>query len=179
MERSVQRGGTGHSLPKLDNICRSLTAEGQSDSRLLRIYFENRHEIGAAASDHSIPASIIVAIIDRESAGRNIVGDNGFGFGLMQIDSRSHDHFLNAHSGGLDPASNIRYGAKLLRENFDRFGRWDAALAAYNAGPTRVANAILAGRSPDSVTTGQNYSADVLSRAAHFDRLISSCPGNP
>jgi hypothetical protein len=38
-------------------------------------------------------------------------------------------------------------------------------ISAYNAGPTRVLQAVAAGRSPDAVTTGNDYGLDVLKRA--------------
>lgn len=58
-----------------------------------------------------------------------------------------------------DPLLSAAAAAQLLRELIDRFGRWDLALAAYNAGPARVAAAVdeagatdwpsVAGRLPD------------------------------
>ncbi len=49
-----------------------------------------------------------------------------------------------------DPADNLRGAARYLREQLDRFGRVDLALAAYNAGPGRVATA---GAIPDIAET--------------------------
>jgi len=37
-----------------------------------------------------------------------------------------------------DPKQQLDGGAKYLRKQYDRFGRWDLALAAYNAGPGNV-----------------------------------------
>lgn len=37
-----------------------------------------------------------------------------------------------------DPEQNLEGAAKYLRQQYDRFGRWDLALAAYNAGPGNV-----------------------------------------
>jgi len=41
-------------------------------------------------------------------------------------------------SNPLDPRENIMAGAHYLREQFDKFGNWREALAAYNAGPAAV-----------------------------------------
>jgi soluble lytic murein transglycosylase-like protein len=38
----------------------------------------------------------------------------------------------------LDPAQNLSGAARYLRRQYDTFGEWDLALAAYNAGPGAV-----------------------------------------
>jgi len=40
-----------------------------------------------------------------------------------------------------DPAQAIDGAARLLRSHYDRFGNWDLALAAYNAGAGAVSRA--------------------------------------
>ena len=37
-----------------------------------------------------------------------------------------------------DPHQNLDGGARYLKAQFDTFGSWDLALAAYNAGPNAV-----------------------------------------
>jgi len=37
-----------------------------------------------------------------------------------------------------DPAQNLEGGARYLRQQYDTFGSWRLALAAYNAGPGAV-----------------------------------------
>lgn len=83
----------------------------------------------------------------------------GWGRGLMQLD------FKNALAiDWRDPAANVRKGAQMLDACLRVFaGNLGAGVAAYNAGPARVRHAIALGEPPDSVTTGGDYSARVLS----------------
>ncbi|UEM24411.1 NlpC/P60 family protein (plasmid) [Skermanella mucosa] len=101
----------------------------------------------------------------------------GFGRGLLQIDWDWHP-FARA-SGWEDPAANIHYGTALLAENLariradfpgmDDFAATAAALAAYNAGYEGVRKLLPAAAEViDGITTGRNYSRDVLGRAAWF-----------
>jgi len=52
--------------------------------------------------------------------------------GMMQIIPKWHP---GVNVTDLDPRDDIFYAAKYLRENFNRFGSWSKALAAYNWGP--------------------------------------------
>ncbi len=53
-----------------------------------------------------------------------------------------------------DAATSLRLGTWYLRYLIDRFGRLDLALAAYNAGPTRVDRWLAAGETPYAETAG-------------------------
>jgi hypothetical protein len=136
----------------------------------------------AAAQRYHLDPALIMAVMDRETGSpqqigngaRNIIGDYGHGHGLMQIDDRSHGAWLRANNDGLDPASNIDYGASLLRQNLDRFnGDTQAALAAYNSGAGNVHHLLEQGRDPDARTTGHDYGADTLRRYEWFRQRIA------
>jgi hypothetical protein len=108
-------------------------------------------------------------------------GDRGHGHGLFQIDDRSHSVFL-ATGGWKEVATSCRYVlAEVLAPSIrylDRHGLVDplltiAAIAAYNAGPARVRQAVGRGDSPDRATTGGDYSADVLRRAEWYRAFIT------
>ncbi len=130
--------------------------------------------VQAAARRYNLDPALILGVIDRETRGRNIVGDGGHGRGLMQIDDRYHGTWLAGHDGGLDPESNIDYGAHMLRQNLDHFnGNTQAALAAYNSGVGRVDGLIAAGQDVDSRTTGHDYGADTIRRADRFRQLLA------
>jgi soluble lytic murein transglycosylase-like protein len=95
----------------------------------------------------------------------------------MQID---WDSFEFARTGDWTNAdANIEFGCQVLRQNLDFIGQQTglqgldqlrAALAAYNAGAGNVLRIIssVGVAAVDSVTTGKNYSADVLNRAGWF-----------
>jgi soluble lytic murein transglycosylase-like protein len=124
---------------------------------------------------------ILCGIIERESTWRNIIGDRGFGHGLMQIDSNTRNGNTqwceDWVAQGMDPTANILKGAAILDSKWrflapkvNLYG-WEmlrAVIAAYNTGEGNVLRSIRAGRDVDSTTTGGDYSADVLRRSAHY-----------
>ena len=134
-----------------------------------------------ASNKVGMPLGLLLAISSRETNIRNIKGDGGHGRGLMQIDDRYHQEFLNANQGGMDPKSNINYGAGILAANFDRAkkaiedptNRMRAVIAGYNASINKTIDAIRAGKDPDQLTKNKNYSRDVLARAAIFNQLLN------
>ena len=72
-------------------------------------------------------------------------------------------------SQGIDPANpvhNLWGAAYYLREQYLRFGSWELALAAYNAGPTRVARC---GCVP-AIEETQTYVKEVLARYAELKK---------
>ena len=48
-----------------------------------------------------------------------------------------------------DPETNIRFGTYYLSILYERFGVWETAFAAYNAGPSRVDGWITEGKADD------------------------------
>jgi soluble lytic murein transglycosylase-like protein len=104
----------------------------------------------------------------------------------MQIDDRYHRSFLLARFDDstylwADPTFNIMRGARLLAKNQKRAGWWPASVAAYNAGLTRVmdalrgidaANPVARMAAVDSVTTGKDYASDVFRRMAQFGGTV-------
>ncbi|CCH77818.1 putative Lysozyme [Nostocoides japonicum T1-X7] len=120
-----------------------------------------------------LPSFLLYAVGSRESNLRNIKGDFSqrpgessprfHGFGVWQRDSGA---FGVDASYLQDVPRQARDAADLLTANFRTFGRWDAAVAAYNCGPGNVRRALQQGRSVDAFTTGGDYSRDVLARRA-------------
>jgi len=79
---------------------------------------------------------LIQAVIEVESGFQSKAVSPVGAEGLMQIMPDTQKHLGVEDS--FNPDDNIRGGVKYLREMLDRFGRVDLALAAYNAGPSRV-----------------------------------------
>lgn len=122
-----------------------------------------------ASRAYNVPVSLLLAIASREShmglaLDGNWTGDNGNGIGIMQIDRRYHSDFTSSHANS-DHRANIHYGSKFLADLIRKFGgKLSPAVAAYNAGYSKVRNTVSAGVDPNLVTTGQNYASDVLRR---------------
>jgi soluble lytic murein transglycosylase-like protein len=87
------------------------------------------------ACEFGIPTNLLDAVISQESGYKGWAMSPAGAIGIMQIMPRT------AKSLGLanpwDSVANMRAGARYLRQQLDRFGRVDLALAAYNAGPER------------------------------------------
>jgi Bacterial SH3 domain/Transglycosylase SLT domain len=140
--------------------------------------------IKQAAAPYSswLKPSVLAAIGSRESGwgiflDSNGTGDGGHGRGIMQIDDRYHQNFIN-NNNWRDPGVNIKYATdNVLAEyysyldsktNLQGFDLLRGAIAAYNAGPGNVVDAVNAGLDVDAYTTGGDYSWDVIQRAGWF-----------
>jgi len=134
-------------------------------------------DFNQASKKFGIPLMLLLAIASRESRmglalSADGTGDQGIGIGIMQIDRRYHPSFTDRHSP-FDHQANINYGAQYLAKLLQQFnGNTARAVAAYNAGPNKVRTAIYAGLPPDSVTTGRDYSRDVLQRKQLISQLL-------
>lgn len=93
-------------------------------------------QMRAAEQYHNMPAGLLSSMALQESGFRADVIDGtvkgGAGeIGILQITPRWHPN-VNPY----DPFASIWYVAALMRDNYTTFGSWEAALAAYNWGPT-------------------------------------------
>lgn len=98
-----------------------------------------RAAIAAAERRQGVPPLLLARLLYQESRYRaDIISgqtqSSAGAVGIAQIVPRWHPGV-----DPRDPFASIDYAALYLRQNFDRFGSWAKALAAYNAGPTRLA----------------------------------------
>ena len=96
------------------------------------------------ARDNSVPTELVQALIVAESGGDPQALSPKNARGLMQITPIAEREVLQRRhidKGDLfDPDYNVRVGTAYLKMLADRFdGDWYLVLAAYHAGPTRMA----------------------------------------
>jgi hypothetical protein len=110
--------------------------EGRMDTSLNVAYGP---AITAAATSHHLDPRLLAAVAAQETggpgtdSGRNIVGDEGHGHGLFQIDDRWHTFARTPEA--MDPAKNADYAAGMISANLSRYGgNVHKALSAYNTG---------------------------------------------
>ncbi len=110
-----------------------------SSSRLRTPGGELADLIDYYANDRGLSPKLVQAVIQVESAFNERARSSKGAMGLMQLmpDTARLLRVRNPY----DPAQNIRGGTLYLRRQLDRFdGDVTLALAAYNAGPTAVAD---------------------------------------
>jgi hypothetical protein len=179
--------------------------------RELRRQFARAEQLGwidhfeEASARYAEPTETLMAIGSRETnldpRYLRVPGDNGNGFGLMQVDRRSFPNWC-ASGTWRDARQSILKGASVLASKrkglLDRAGQTvrvtthdgkttrlftmpafqgaeltRVSIAAYNGGDWPAYH-VSRGHDPDPGTTGQNYSADVLERARFFRKLLDS-----
>lgn len=89
----------------------------------------------SAARQNGVPEELFLRLIHQESRFNDKAKSHKGAIGLAQLMPGT------ARSLGVDPQDplqNLQGGAKYLRQQFETFGSWRLALAAYNAGPGAV-----------------------------------------
>lgn len=108
-----------------------------------------------AARRNNIPEDLFLRLVQKESAWNAGAVSHAGAIGLAQLmPATARTLGVNPH----DPAQNLDGGARYLRTQYDTFGSWRLALAAYNAGPGAVQQ--YGGVPPYQET--QNYVAVIL-----------------
>ena len=89
----------------------------------------------AAARKHGVPEDLFLRLVQQESGWNPVAVSTKGATGLAQLMPETAEHLgvdIN------DAEDNLEGGARYLRMMFDKFGTWELALAAYNAGPGAV-----------------------------------------
>ncbi|ADO42232.1 lytic transglycosylase domain-containing protein [Ketogulonicigenium vulgare] len=89
----------------------------------------------AAARRHNIPEDLFLRLVQRESGWNEAAVSVKGALGLAQL---MPDTARLLGVDPLNPQQNLDGGARYLRRQYDKFGNWQLALAAYNAGPGMV-----------------------------------------
>ena len=92
--------------------------------------------VAKASSRYGLDPRLIAAVIKVESNFENIAESDKGAQGLMQLMPQTQQYLGVVDP--FDPEANVDAGSRYLRQQIDRFGRIDLALAAYNAGPGNV-----------------------------------------
>jgi soluble lytic murein transglycosylase-like protein len=119
-----------------------------------------RARVAELAAKYDISPALLEAVVWQESRWRPDAVSPAGARGLAQLmPGTARDLGVDP----LDPSANLEGGARYLRQQLDRFGGdVERALAAYNAGPGRVARA---GGVP-AIRETQVYVASIMARLA-------------
>ena len=120
--------------------------------------------IEGAAQANKVEAKLLRAVIEQESGFHSCATSSRGAKGLMQLMPETADQF--SVRDPFNAKENVEAGTKYLKQLLDRYnGDLAQALAAYNAGPTRVDQS---GGVPDIPET-RNYVQSILGRLSAKD----------
>lgn len=88
-----------------------------------------------AARRHGVPEDLFLRLVQQESNFNPNARSHKGAIGLAQL---MPDTARLLRVDPNDPAQNLEGGARYLKQQFSKFGKWPLALAAYNAGPGSV-----------------------------------------
>lgn len=126
-----------------------------------------------ASGETDVPPNILGGVISAESnwgkVGQNSpenaakcgvnCANSSCAAGFTQMKKAAVEEVGGYWQGICDPANGVLWGARYLKKQYDRFGDWNSAIAAYHIGPGAVAS----GRADTS-----GYVATVNSRAGRY-----------
>lgn len=163
----------------------AFAARGLLSDTIRQVTLPLAHEdiIREQARDKDVPAQLIAAVIFAESRFRDQTSNAG-ARGLMQITPTTADEIERLSGGNTfeyddlaDPDINIRYGTFYLAYLIETYDdNTVAAVAAYNAGPSRVEEWGGAGMKIDDIEFDEtrHYVESVLEKRSEYRRHYPS-----
>ncbi len=127
-EREMARAASRHSVPLGVLYAIGLSETGRKGG--LNPYALNVDGRTVLATD---TRDAVARFIDEKRKGARLVD-----LGCMQINHHYHGDKFPSLEAMLDPARNVDYAARFLKELRNREGNWTMAVARYNAGPNNV-----------------------------------------
>ena len=150
-------GGIRHTMTTGSGECQYTYYDVPLTHDVQRVIFDE-------CDKHGIDPAVIIGMCWRESCFRaNAIGDNGYSFGLMQIQERYHtDRMARLGVRDLqDPAQNVTVGIDFMAYLIDKYGDVEKALICYNYGEYGAKTQCFA-----KGITSTSYSRAVLEYAA-------------
>ncbi|NLV31925.1 MAG: transglycosylase SLT domain-containing protein [Acidobacteria bacterium] len=151
----------------------------------------HRDAVAAEAARRGVEPALVLGLIRQESAFNPKARSRANARGLMQIlpstgRSLARKAGIRGYSAArlYDPAVNIALGTRYLADQLERYGREDLALAAYNAGGSRVKLWLEKFGEPDMdefieripFRETRNYVRRVLDNRSRYRVLLSGAP---
>lgn len=127
--------------------------------------------ISDASASAGVPRNILAGLIKAESGGRQNARSSAGAIGLAQLlPSTAKELGVDPY----DPVQNVMGGSRYLKQQYDKFGRWDLALAAYNCFDDRTEVLTEDGWKPfaDVTESDKVASFDVEQNEIHFDHPL-------
>jgi hypothetical protein len=151
-------GAAMHTVPDIESLWDSFLADDAP--QLPAVRFPYAHCFDAAAQKYDLPAALLMAVARGESDFNPLAKSDRNCHGLMQIQWPATARHLGIYrlNALYEPCTNIRAGARYLRELLDHFDEnLHLALAAYNYGPNRIRRAAGSGRIPQGAKWYSSY----------------------
>ena len=97
--------------------------------------YEDQDFLHTACQESGVPYALALAVIERETGFRNVVGDDGASCGYMQVQERWHWDRMErlGVTDLMSPFGNFRVGCDFLAELLEKYPMQEA-LTAYNSG---------------------------------------------
>ena len=129
--------------------------------------------IATASQQAGIPEQYVAAMMMIESGGNPSAQSRTGALGLMQIMPNWHPDFKGSF---LDPEANLQYGANYMMELYQKYGTWDDAVQAYNAGPGNWDQYLLDGKETSLIRDAKHHLRKWKAQLGAWDRTALSDP---